>query len=183
MLKALTLSGSIRKGSFNTLLADVMATKLEARGADVTRLSLADYPMPLFNEDLESEDGVPQTAFALADKFLGADIIFIASPEYNNSITPLTKNTIDWLSRTKKRAFSHAVFGLGAASSGKLSGVMSLSHLRDILAKINATYTPTGVWVGPSDTAFTADRSDFADERDRKRADLLLDELFKLAGK
>lgn len=156
MPTALTLSGSIRRGSYNLKLQAIMNRALEARGVSVNALNLADFPMPLFNEDLEP-DNVPEAAGELARLFATADIIFIASPEYNSGATPLIVNTISWLSRQKHGQFRHAVFGLGAVSSGKYGGVVGIAHLRDSLSKLGALIVPTLLGIGPASEAFDAD--------------------------
>jgi NAD(P)H-dependent FMN reductase len=109
--------------------------------------------MPIFNEDLEP-DHVPEAAGELAKLFGAADIIFIASPEYNSGATPLIVNTISWLSRQKHGQFRHAVFGLGAVSSGKYGGVVGIAHLRDTLSKLGALIVPTLLGIGPASQAF-----------------------------
>lgn len=153
MPTALTLSGSIHKGSYNRRLQAIVGEALAARGAEVTALDLGDFPMPIFNEDLEP-DNVPAAAGKLAQLFGSADIIFIASPEYNSGATPLIVNTIAWLSRQKHGQFRHAVFGLGAVSSGKYGGVVGIAHLRDTLSKLGALIVPTLLGVGPASEAF-----------------------------
>lgn len=153
MTTALTLSGSIRTGSYNVLLQHLVGKKLAAAGIEVTNLDLADFPMPIFNEDLEP-DHVPETAGRLAEMFGAADIIFIASPENNSGTTALIKNTIDWLSRQKHNQWRHAVFGIGAVSSGKYGGVVGIQHLRDSLSKLGALIAPTLLGIGPASEAF-----------------------------
>lgn len=153
MPTALTLSGSIHQGSYNLKLQAIMNRALEARGVSVNALNLADFPMPIFNEDLEP-DHVPEAAGELAKLFGAADIIFIASPEYNSGATPLIVNTIAWLSRQKHGQFRHAVFGLGAVSSGKYGGVVGIAHLRDTLSKLGALIVPTLLGIGPASQAF-----------------------------
>lgn len=178
MLKALTLCGSLRAGSSNRRLQQLMDTYLAQRGVEVTSIDLNDYPLPLFNEDVEDAH-MPEPAVALGKLFVEADIIFIASPEYNASMTPLTKNTLDWVSRQKGRPFRHAVFGIGSVSSGKLSGVVNLAHLRDVLSKVMALVAPTDLRVGPAEGAFAED-GDFTEEAMRNRAGLLADDLVLL---
>ena len=180
MRKVLTLSGSIRHDSFNSHLAALMAERLRDRGADVTELSLADFPMPLFNEDVEETGGEPEHAVRLAALFAQADAIFLASPEYNNSLTPLMKNTIDWVSRQQGGPFKQAIFGLGAVSSGRLSGVVGLSHLRDILAKLGAFMAPTSLSVANSAEAFDT-AGEFTDPVQKLRADQLADQLMTIS--
>ncbi|WP_036839258.1 NADPH-dependent FMN reductase [Pleomorphomonas oryzae] len=133
----LVLSGSTRGGSSNGRLAALMARELALRDADVRFLSFADYPLPLYDGDLEGARGVPESALKLAELMLASDGVFIASPEYNQSVTPLLKNTIDWLSRIRddryRSLWTGRVFAIGAASSGHFAGIRSLMHLRQIL--------------------------------------------------
>jgi NAD(P)H-dependent FMN reductase len=156
MTTALTLSGSIRKGSLNQILQRHIGTQLEAAGVKVTEITLADYEMPLFSEDLEAEH-TPETAVRLAEQFRAHDIVFWASPEYNGGLTPLTVNTLAWLSRQKPSPFRHAVFGIGGVSTGKYGTIFGLSHLRDSLSKIGTLVVPTLLGIGPDDGAFDAD--------------------------
>ena len=153
---AITLTGSIRKGSVNEILRRHMSTKLREAGVEVTDLSLADFDMPIFNEDLEAEH-TPEAARRLAEAFRSHDIIFLATPEYNGGVPPLVVNTIAWLSRQKPSPFRHAVFGIGGVSSGKYGTIWSLSHLRDSLSKIGALVVPTLLGVGPDSEAFDAE--------------------------
>lgn len=156
MKSALTLSGSIRKGSYNVILQHHVGRQLRAAGCAVTDLNLADFPMPIFNEDLEP-DGVPAAAGELAKLFAAADIVFIASPENNSGVTALLKNTVDWVSRQKHGQWRHAVFGIGAVSSGKYGGVVGIQHLRDSLSKLGALLAPTLLGIGPAEGAFDAE--------------------------
>ncbi|MEQ8598895.1 MAG: NADPH-dependent FMN reductase [Devosia sp.] len=155
MKTALTLSGSIRKGSYNRILQQHMGRKLTQAGVAVTEISLGDFDMPIFNEDLEP-DHVPEAAVKLAEMWRSHDIVFIASPEYNGGVPPLLVNTITWLSRQKPSVFRHAVFGIGGVSSGKYGTIWSLSHLRDSLTKVGTLIVPTLLGIGPAETAFDA---------------------------
>lgn len=155
MKTALTLSGSIRQGSYNQVLQHHVGRKLAEAGVSVNQLSLADFEMPIFNEDLEP-DNVPEAAGRLAELFRSHDMIFIASPEYNGGVSPLLVNTIAWLSRQKPSPFRHAVFGIGGVSSGKYGTIWSLSHLRESLTKIGALVVPTLLGIGPAEEALDA---------------------------
>ncbi|ODT80882.1 MAG: hypothetical protein ABS76_13890 [Pelagibacterium sp. SCN 64-44] len=156
MTTALTLSGSIRQGSYNRLLQRHMGQKLEAAGVAVTAIDLGDFPMPIFNQDLEP-DHVPEAAVRLAGMWRSHDIVFIASPEYNGSLSPLLVNTIAWLSRQKPSVFRQAIFGIGGVSSGKYGTIWGLSHLRDSLTKMGALVVPTLLGIGPASEAFDAE--------------------------
>ncbi|MDB5506864.1 MAG: NADPH:quinone oxidoreductase [Devosia sp.] len=156
MTTAITLCGSLRRGSYNETLRQYVSAELRSAGVSVEDLDLADYPMPIFNENLEAE-ATPEAAGRLAQKFAAADIVLIVSPEYNSGVTPLMVNTISWLSRQKHGQFRHAVFGIGAVSSGKYGGVVGIQHLRDSLSKLGALLAPTLLGIGPADGAFDAD--------------------------
>ena len=99
--KILVFAGSIRTGAYSGRTADVAQKELAMQGAEVTRISLADYPLPIMDEDLEKEKGVPENAVKLARLIAAHDGLLIATPEYNGSIPPLLKNTIDWVSRVR----------------------------------------------------------------------------------
>jgi len=152
---AITLCGSLRRGSYNEILRRYVSGRLREAGVVVEDIDLKDYPMPIFNQDLEA-DNTPEAAGILAKKFAAADIVLIISPEYNSGITPLMANTIDWISRQKHGQWRHAIFGLGAVSSGKYGGVIGIQHTRDALSKIGALLAPTLLGVGPADAAFDA---------------------------
>ncbi|MBX6426263.1 MAG: NAD(P)H-dependent oxidoreductase [Variibacter sp.] len=137
--RILVFAGSVRTGSFNARLAALAAKELTRLDAEVTLISLVDFPLPLYNADAEAESGVPENAVKLKRLFCRQHGVFIASPEYNASITPLLKNTLDWISRVREgrepplAAFKNRVFALGAASNGTYGGMRSLIALRQVL--------------------------------------------------
>jgi len=137
--KILVLAGSIRTGSFNARLAALAAKELTLAEAAVTLISLADFPMPLYDGDLEAASGPPENAYKLKRLMCLHQGVFIASPEYNASITPLLKNALDWVSRVREgrepplAAYKGRAFALGAASNGTYGGMRSLMALRQVL--------------------------------------------------
>jgi chromate reductase, NAD(P)H dehydrogenase (quinone) len=137
--KILVFAGSIRAGSFNARLAALAAKELALAGVDVTRISLEDYPLPIYDGDEESRSGPPANARILKQMLTGHQGVFIASPEYNASITPLLKNTIDWISRVRERGepalavFKDRAFALGGASDSAYGAMRSLMALRQVL--------------------------------------------------
>ncbi len=156
-IRLLCFAGSIRSGSLNQRLAGAMAKELSLLEMDVTFLSLTDYPLPLFNADDEKEKGLPENAVKLAKMIAAHDGIFIASPEHNGSVTPLLKNTLDWISRVpvqERGPFSGPVYAIGAASPGKLGGMRSLAHLRDILTALGALTIPEQISISAAHEAF-----------------------------
>jgi len=137
--KILVFAGSIRTGSYNTRLAALAAKELALIGADVTRISLEDYPMPIYDGDDEAKSGVPAHARGLKRMLAEHSGVFIASPEYNASVTPLLKNTIDWISRVRERGepplavFKNRAFAIGGASDSPYGALRSLMALRQVL--------------------------------------------------
>src|SRR5215831_10029622 len=174
--KILVFAGSIRSGSFNARLAALATKLLAAADVDVTRISLQDYPLPLFDGDIEARSGSPPHAVKLKRMMMQHGGVFIASSEYNASLTPLLKNTIDWVSRVREdnepplAAFRNRAFALGAASPGTLGGYRSLMALRQVLELgCGATVLPEQVAVRDAPNAF--DEND--DLRDPRTAQAL----------
>lgn len=167
--RILVLPGSNRSGSLNARLAGAAVKLLALMECDVTRISLRDYPMPLYDADLEADRGQPESALKLARLFHEHDGIAFVSPEYNNSVTPLTKNTIDWISRVSTdrqgaiSPFRDRVFAIAAASPGNFGGIRSLLHLRAILVSLGALVISEQVSVPRARDAF--------DEMDALRED------------
>ena len=137
--KLLFFAGSARTGSHNKKLAQLGAMIAEANGIPATFLDLSDYPMPIYNGDSEASEGPPENATKLKTVLEGHNGVFIASPEYNASISPLLKNTLDWLSRVRAEGeaplevFKTRVFAVGSASPGGMGGLRSLITLRHVL--------------------------------------------------
>jgi NAD(P)H-dependent FMN reductase len=154
---AITLCGSLRRDSINEILRRHMSMKLREAGVEVTDLSLADFEMPLFNQDIEDAGDSPESAVRLAGLFRSHDIVLIITPEYNGGLPPLIVNTLAWLSRTKPSPFRHAIFGIGGVSDGKYATIFGLSHLRDSLSKVGALVAPTLLGLGPWPDVFDAD--------------------------
>ena len=97
--RILAFAGSAREESFNKRLVRVAAAGAEAAGVACTVLDLRDFPLPIYDGDLEAAEGLPENAKRLRELFLAHQGLLIASPEYNSSISPLLKNTLDWVSR------------------------------------------------------------------------------------
>jgi chromate reductase, NAD(P)H dehydrogenase (quinone) len=160
--KILVIPGSLRTGSFNVKLAALATKELALVDADVTRISLADYPLPIYDADLAKSE-LPQNAIRLKQLVGNHGGIFIASPEYNASITPLLKNAIDWISVVRERdepqlyTFQNRAFALGAASPGRSGGMQSLITLRQVLAiGCRALVVPEQVMIPNAGEAFDA---------------------------
>ena len=160
-LKILVIPGSTRTGSINARLAAVAVKELALLDIDVTRISLSDYPLPIYDGDLEQKSGVPANAVDLK-RMIGAHHgVFIVSPEYNSSVPPLLKNAIDWVTRVRDRnetfgqVFRERACAIGAASDGKFGGLRVLMALRQILALgCGATVVPKQMGLSFADQAF-----------------------------
>lgn len=162
--RILAFAGSNRKESFNRKLLHAAAEAAKAAGAHVTVLELRDYPLPIMDQDLEKESGIPENAMKLKKIFIEHQGFVIASPEYNSSVTPLLKNTIDWVSRPVPgepalAAYQAKVATLLSASSGALGGLRGLVHLRAILGNIGVIVLPEQLAISSAHEAFNADGS------------------------
>jgi NAD(P)H-dependent FMN reductase len=147
-LKILVIPGSLRTGSHNARLAAAAAYEFAQAGAEVARLSLGDFPLPIYDGDLQSKSGVPKHAVNLK-RMIGAHHgVLIVTPEYNASVPPLVKNTIDWVTRvqepqeTRGQVFRGRAFAIAAASQSRLGGSRSLAALRSILSACQALVIP-----------------------------------------
>ena len=159
--KILVLPGSTRVGSHNVKLAALAAKELTLLDVDVTRISLADYPLPLYEADLDARTGQPANALTLKQMIMAHQGIFIASPEYSASVTPILKNAIDWVSRVRERgdptyaAFKGRAFAIASASPGRAGGLRSLMALRQILELgCGALVIPEQLAIPRADSAF-----------------------------
>lgn len=167
--KILVIPGSIRTGSHNVKLAALAAKELTLIDADVTRISLADFELPIYDADDDMRGGQPANAVALKQMIMAHQGIFIASPEYSASVTPLLKNALDWVSRVRERgdptyaAFKGRVFAIASASPGRSGGVRSLMALRQILELgCGALVIPEQVAIPNAEQAFD-DRDNILD--------------------
>jgi len=185
--RILAFSGSARRNSYNQLLVCCAARGAEAAGATVTVLDMKDYPLPLFDEDLEREQGPPENAVRLKQLFLQHDGLLIASPEYNSSISPLLKNTIDWVSRAAEgesplAAYKNKTAVLMSASPGGLGGMRGLVHVRSILSSIGVLVLPGQIAISRAFEAFD-ESGNLKDERQRERVKKLGGDLAAMVGK
>ena len=159
-LKILVIPGSLRTGSLNAKLAATIAVELAQAGADVTRISLGDFPLPIYDGDLQAKSGVPKNAVNLKRMMSAHHGVLIVTPEYNSSVPALLKNTIDWVSRvqdpheTRGQVFRERVFAIASASGGRLGGSRALAALRLILTACHATVVPNQLALSFADEAY-----------------------------
>src|SRR6202163_1345861 len=150
-LKILVIPGSLRTGSHNARLAAAAAYQFAQAGAEVTRISLGDFALPSDDGHLQTKSGVPKHAINLK-RMIGAHHgVLIVTPEYNSSVPPLVKNTIDWVTRvqdaqeTRGQVFRERAFAIAAASESRLGGTRALAALRLILSACHATIIPNQI--------------------------------------
>ena len=168
--RILAFGGSLRRDSFNQKLAAAAAAGAQEAGAEVTVIALRDFPLPVFDQDLEAAEGMPAAAKKLKQLFREHHGLIIASPEYNSSITAALKNALDWVSRAEadddppRAAFAGKTAILCAASPGALGGLRGLVHVRAILGNIGVTVLPDQLAVSQAHAAFRPDGS-LSDEK------------------
>ena len=162
-VKVLAFAGSARRASLNKKLARVAAEAARAAGGEVTFVDLDDYEMPIYHGDLEAAKGMPEAALRLRAIFMEHDALLVASPENNQSVPSLLKNTLDWLSRSLGDGkgdnsglapYRGKLAGLLAASPGPFGGVRGLPHLRQILASLGVTVLGAQVAIARAHEAF-----------------------------
>ncbi|MDX8442275.1 NADPH-dependent FMN reductase [Mesorhizobium australafricanum] len=176
--RILVFAGSVRTGAFSGRTADVAQKELAMQGAEVTRISLGDYPLPIMDEDLEKDKGIPENAVKLGRQIAVHDGLLIATPEYNGSIPPLLKNAIDWVSRIRRdgdrtsRPLAGKPVGLCSSSEGKFAGIRCINHLRAVLVRCQMEVITPECSVAGADEAFAED-GQFRDDRQHRSMERL----------
>ena len=158
-IKILAFAGSTRTQSYNKILVKNAAQMAEQQGADVTCIDLRDFPLPLYDGDLEEQDGIPENALKVRNLLRENHGILISCPEYNSAISAVLKNMIDWVSRPIPGdpplvAFSGKTAALLAATPGSLSGIRTLVSVRTILGNIGMIVIPKQLGLGNAAQAF-----------------------------
>ncbi len=163
--RILVFGGSLRAESYNQKLAAIAAEGAREAGAEVTLIALREFRMPIFDEDLEAAEGMPEAAQKLKALFASNDGFIIASPEYNSTITAALKNAIDWVSRATSpdeeplSVLSGKSAAILSASPGGYGGARSLTQLRPFLQNIHITVVPDQVSIPKAYEAFNSDGS------------------------
>lgn len=158
----LAFSGSTRRCSYNQRLLSIAGRAAEESGVTVQAIRLRDYPMPLYDADLEAARGIPDSALEFKKLLSIHQGFLIASPEYNSSLTAVLKNAIDWASRREQgeeplAAFKGKVVALLSASPGALGGLRGLVHVRAILGSLGCLVIPEQAAVSQAHQAFDED--------------------------
>ncbi len=160
--KILAFAGSTRTDSFNKKLIKIAVDGAREAGADVTLIDLRDFQMPIYDGDLEQQEGLPPNARKIKDLMLTHQGFLISAPEYNSSISGVLKNIIDWASRPVEgeiylACFKDKVAGIMSASPGGLGGLRGLVHLRSILENIGVLVIPDQIAIAKAHEAFNTD--------------------------
>ena len=161
--RILVFGGSLRRDSYNHKLASLAAQAAKDAGAEVTLIRLRDFPMPVYDQEIEDETGLPEEAKRLKKLFTSHDGFLIASPEYNSGISASLKNALDWVSRQETDdepaliAFQGKAAALMAASPGALGGLRGLVQVRTILGNIGVLVLPGQVALPKAHEAFGED--------------------------
>lgn len=167
----LFISGSTRNGSVNMQLTVLAQRIAESQGLKTTLCNLSNYPLPIYDGDLEQEQGIPENAFKIKRLMDAHNGVFISSPEYNAGIPPLLKNVIDWLSRISEggqpsgTVFRTRAFMLAAASPSETGGIRGLIQLRQTLAVGLGAYVLGGQVLVPSANSAFGDDGSLNDEK------------------
>ncbi len=152
--RILAFSGSARKESLNKKLLAVVVDATRAAGGEVTLIDLNDLPMPLYHGDLEDASGMPANAQKMVDLITQHQGLLIASPEYNSQMTPLLKNTIDWVTRADENPLTGKVAAIVSASPGMFGGVRSMTLARQLLVHLGCHIVPVQCILPHADKAF-----------------------------
>jgi len=161
-MKILAMGGSLRRHSWNQRIAEVAAEGAAQAGATINLIHLADYPMPVFNEDEEAHEGQCEGVLGLRTVFREHDALLLSVPEYNGGPPAALKNAIDWLSRPQEGfrrldCFQHKVCALISASPGSLGGIRGLPFTRMVLSSLGMQVIPQQRCVGSVHACFDDD--------------------------
>jgi chromate reductase, NAD(P)H dehydrogenase (quinone) len=159
--KILVIPGTVRNGSVNARLAALAAKELTLADAEVTRISLTDYPMPLYDPNIGEVSGPPPNAVRLKRMLAAHQGVFLTTPEFNASVPPLLTNTLGWISRVRERndppdgILQGRVFALGSATRDSIGGIRAMMVLRQMLEiGCGALVLPEQISVPAAEQAF-----------------------------
>jgi chromate reductase, NAD(P)H dehydrogenase (quinone) len=185
--RILAFAGATRTHSWNKKLIRLGAEAVRRSGGQVTLIDLRDVPMPLYDGDIEAQDGLPPGARELKQLMLDHHGFLISAPEYNSSISAVLKNAIDWVSRPQPDeppapAFRGKVAGLLAASPGNLGGIRGLFTVRQVLTVLGTLVIPTQFGLARAREAF-ADDGSLKDPAHQKSVDSVASELVRITAR
>ena len=185
--RILAFSGSLRTDSWNGKLVRASLEGARAAGAEPTFIALRDYPLPIYDQEIEDREGLPQNATKLKELFKSHGGLVLGCPEYNSSITAALKNVIDWVSRPAPNeksleCFTGKVCGLLAASPGALGGLRGLVTVRYVLSNIGVIVLPQQFALQKASEAFGEDGK-LKDPTQQKNAAAIAEKVAQVAMK
>jgi chromate reductase len=154
-MKIICLGGALRQDSLNHKLVSVAAEVVRTAGHDTEVLRLRDFPMPLYDGDIEASSGIPATVKELSRVLSDASAVIVATPAYNYSLPGVLKNTIDWLSRDRPHPFAGKPYLLLGASPGLAGAILGVNALRAPLEGLGAFVYPQIFTLPSADKSFT----------------------------
>lgn len=172
MTKILALAGSFREHSYNKRVLAVAAEGARNAGAEVTTIDLRDFPLPIYDADMQKDGAFDENALRLQDVMNEHDAFLIASPEYNGSIPGGLKNAIDWVSRSNNKygmyePLKNKTAALITASPGQFGGLRCLAHLRGVFTILGVNVLPSEIAVTFVSQKFDGDGTEMTDEKMR----------------
>ena len=170
MPRILAVAGSYREHSYNKRVLNIAAEGARNAGAEVTVIDLRDFPLPIYDADLQADGAFDANALRLQDVFNDHDGFLISSPEYNGGIPGGFKNAIDWLSRANDK---YGMYGpikgktaaLITASPGQFGGIRCLAHLRSVFTIMGVHVLPAEVAVTFVGQKFEGDAAEMTDDK------------------
>lgn len=180
-MRILSFAGALRADSLNKKLAGEALRLATEVGATGEFIDLKDFPMPLYDGDIEATSGLPAGVKALGAKIAAADGLIIATPEYNGSIPGVLKNVVDWLSRDKPMSLAGKHLLLLAASPGALGGVRGLWHTRVPFEALGMHVFPGMMGLPGAATAFD-DNGRLKEEKPLAQLKALVEQYVKHVG-
>lgn len=175
-LHFVTLLGSLRKASFNGIVARTLPD-LAPEGITITPLGCISA-FPHYNQDVQ-DAGFPEPVLAMAEQIRAADGVIVVTPEYNYSVPGVLKNALDWLSRITPQPFAGKPLAIQTASPGAIGGARAQYHLRQSLVFLNAyVLNRPEVMIGQATGKFDTDRLELTDQKTR---DFLVTQITALA--
>ncbi len=184
-VRILAFAGSTRSESLNKRLVEAVTALVDPASAEVEVIDLRDFPLPLYDGDLEDASGVPDNGMKLKEKFQSADALLISTPEYNTSLPAVLKNAIDWISRPVEgvpwlSGISGQVLGAMSASPGSTGGMQALAHLRQMFSNLGAYVVP-GFTACPNAAAAFDDSGKFVNDAQAQQYARYVDQVIALA--
>lgn len=181
-IRILAFAGSARRESLNRKLLAVAVDVVRSAGAEVTLLDLNEYVLPLYHGDEEDALGLPSAAAKLIELVNAHQGLLIASPEYNSFMTPLLKNTIDWISRADENPFIGKVAAVMSASPGALGGARAMQHVRHLLLHLGCNVVPAQCMLPKAQEAFDK-KGELKDPRTLKAVQTVAQQLVHLTAR